>query len=217
MKQTWFDEHGIADGKRTLPFFAGAMHYWRVPRARWPLCLRAMHDQGFTNVETYVPWRVHQPVPDEPPVLDDLVAFLEAAQAAGVSVVLRPGPHVNAELTSFGIPDWVLGEAACQARTAHDTPAWLPIPPRAFPIPSYASAAFHEHVRAWYAAIADVVKPFLGAPVVAIGVDNEAQLFFRTGAYDLDYHPDALAWWREYSGLEDPPRAWHASDAKRCV
>ena len=36
-------------------------------------------------------------------------------------------------------------------------------------------------------------------PVVAIGVDNEAQLFFRTGAYDLDYHPDALAWWREFS------------------
>ena len=166
MKRTWFDEHGIADGTRTLPFFAGAMHYWRVPRGRWPLCLRAMHDQGFTIVETYVPWRVHQPVHDEPAKLDDLAAFLEAAQAAGLSVVLRPGPHVNAELTSFGIPDWVLGEAACQARTAHDTPAWLPVPPRAFPIPSYASAAFHAHVRAWYAAVAEVVKPFLGAPVV---------------------------------------------------
>src|SRR5690242_9242949 len=99
MKRTWFDEHGIADGKRTLPFFSGAMHYWRVPRARWPLCLRAMHEQGFTIVESYVPWRVHQPVPDEPPKLDDLAAFLEAAQAAGLSVVLRPGPHVNAELT----------------------------------------------------------------------------------------------------------------------
>jgi beta-galactosidase len=217
VKLTWFDEHGIADGKRTLPIFAGAMHYWRVPRARWPLCLRAMHEQGFTIVETYVPWRVHQPVPDEAPKLDELVAFLEAAQAAGLAVILRPGPHVNAELTSFGIPDWVLGEAACQARTAHDTPAWLPVPPRAFPIPSYASAAFHAHVRGWYAAVAAAVTPFLGAPVVAIGVDNEAQLFFRTGAYDLDYHPDALAWWREFSGLDDPPRHWAASDAKRCL
>jgi len=219
MATTWFDERGIADGTRTLPFFAGAMHYWRVPRARWATCLKAMHAQGFTLVETYVPWRVHEP---EAGALDwtgdlDLAAFLDEAKAAGLAVVLRPGPHVNAELTSFGIPDWVLADPACQARTAHDTPAWLPVPPRAFPIPSYASADFHKHVKAWYRAVAEIVKPYLGAPVVAIGVDNEAQLFFRTGAYDLDYHPDALAWWREFSGLEDPPRAWDPSDAKRCV
>lgn len=217
MTRTWFDERGIADGTRTLPFFAGAMHYWRVPRARWPLCLRAMHDQGFTIVETYVPWRVHQPEAGVPPALDELAAFLEAAQAAGLAVVLRPGPHVNAELTSFGIPDWVLADPQCQARTAHDTPAWFPVPPRAFPIPSYASRAFHALVGAWYAAVAEVVRPFLGAPVVAIGVDNEAQLFFRTGAYDLDYHPDALTWWREFSGLDDPPRHWAPADAKRCL
>jgi beta-galactosidase len=179
MPTTWFDERGIADGKRTLPFFAGAMHYWRVPRARWASCLKAMHAQGFTLVESYVPWRVHEPEAGE---LDwtgdrDLAAFLDEAKAAGLAVVLRPGPHVNAELTSFGIPDWVLADPACQARTAHDTPAWLPVPPRAFPIPSYASADFHKHVKAWYRAVARIVKPYLGAPVAAIGVDNEAQLF----------------------------------------
>lgn len=215
-RRTWFDERGLNDGTRTLPFYAGALHYWRVPRARWPLCLRAMHDGGFTIVETYVPWRVHQPTPDAPR-LDELPAFLDAAKAAGLAVVLRPGPHVNAELTSFGIPDWVLGEPACQARTSRDTPAWFPVPPRAFPIPSYASTAFRDHVRAWYAAVGEVVAPYLGDPVVAVGVDNEAQLFFRTGAYDLDYHPDALTWWREFSGLGDAPRAWDPTDAKRCL
>jgi beta-galactosidase len=216
-RRTWFDERGLNDGRRALPFYSGAMHYWRVPRARWPLCLRAMHDCGFTIVETYVPWRVHQPERGAPVRLDEVAAFLDAAKAAGLAVVLRPGPHVNAELTSFGIPDWVLAEPACQARTSRDTPAWLPIPPRAFPIPSYASAAFRAHVRAWYAAVAEVVAPYVGDPVVAIGVDNEAQMFFRTGAYDVDYHPDALAWWREWGGLDDPPRAWNPADAKRCV
>ena len=218
-RRTWFDDRGLNDGRRSLPFYAGAMHYWRVPRARWPLCLRALHGAGFTIVETYVPWRVHQPEAGAPAKLDDLAAFLDAAKAEGLAVVLRPGPHVNAELTSFGIPDWVLGEPACQARTSRDTPAWLPVPPRAFPIPSYASTAFRAHVRRWYEAVAAVVAPYLGDPVVAIGVDNEAQMFFRAGAYDLDYHPDALAWWREFSGLDDPPRAWHAQggDAKRCV
>ena len=142
------------------------------------------------------------------------------ARAAGLSVVLRPGPHVNAELTSFGIPDHVLADPACLALTAHGTPAWLPTPPRAWPIPSYASTAFQQRVHAWYAAVAAVAAPHLApdGPVVAIGVDNEAQMFFRLGAYDLDYHPDALAWWRDASGLEGaPPRAWDPADAARCV
>lgn len=221
-RRTWFDDRGLALANgRALPFYAGAMHYWRVEPARWAACLRAMHSLGLTLVETYVPWRVHEPEAGERLWSGerDLARFIEAAWAAGLSVVLRPGPHVNAELTSFGFPDWVLADPACQARTAHGTPAWMPAPPRAFPIPSYASAALHARVRDWYAQVAEVVTPYLGpdGPVVAIGVDNEAQLFFRTGAFDLDYHPDALTWWREHSGLDEPPREWRADDAARCV
>lgn len=226
-RRTWFDPHGLtiataSGGDRRLPFYAGAMHYWRVDPRRWAACLRTIHDQGLTIVETYVPWRVHETADG---VLDwtganDLGAFLTAARAAGLSVVLRPGPHVNAELTSFGIPDHVLADPACLALTAHGTPAWLPTPPRAWPIPSYASTAFQQRVHAWYAAVAAVVAPHLApeGPVVAIGVDNEAQLFFRLGAYDLDYHHDALVWWREATALEGaPPRAWDPADAARCV
>ncbi len=221
-RRTWFDDRGLRlENGRALPFYAGAMHYWRVAPAHWAACLRAIHSLGLTLVETYVPWRVHEPEAGRYAWTGerDLARFIEAAWAAGLSVVLRPGPHVNAELTSFGFPDWVLADPACQARTAHGTPAWLPVPPRAFPIPSYASTMFHGHVRAWYAAVAEVVAPYLGpdGPVVAIGVDNEAQHFFRTGAFDLDYHPDALTWWREHSGLDEPPREWRAADAARCA
>jgi beta-galactosidase len=213
-RRTWFDERGLVVDGRSLPFYAGAMHYWRVDPARWPGCLRAIHSLGLTLVETYVPWRVHEPAHGERAWNDerDLARFLEAARAGGLGVVLRPGPHVNAELTSFGIPDWVLAEPACQARTALGTPAWCPQPPRAFPIPSYASRQFRAHVLAWYTRVAEVVRPYVGDPVVAIGVDNEAQLFFRTGAYDLDYHPDAIAWFGE-----DPPRAWDPARAELCA
>jgi beta-galactosidase len=221
-RRTWFDDRGLKlENGRSLPFYAGAMHYWRVEPSQWAPCLRAMHSLGLTIVETYVPWRVHDPQGGRHVWTGerDLGRFLEAAWAAGLAVVLRPGPHVNAELTSFGFPDWVLADPHCQARTAHGSPAWLPVPPRAFPIPSYASTTFHAHVRTWYGAVADVVRPYLGpdGPVVAIGVDNEAQLFFRAGAFDIDYHPDALAWWREASGLDEPPREWHANDAARCL
>ena len=218
-RRTHFDARGLVVAGRTRPVYSGAMHYWRVPRARWAACLRAIHSLGLTCVETYVPWRVHEPErgsfawsADR-----DLAAFLEAVRAAGLLAILRPGPHINAELTSFGMPDWVLADADCQARTAHGTPAYLPVPPRAFPIPSYASHVFRERVKEWYAAVARVVERFIGDPVVAIGVDNEAQWFFRAGAYDLDYHPDAIEWWREASGLDEPPREWKADDAARCA
>jgi beta-galactosidase len=233
-RRTWFDDRGLVvagavaeagpggEADRRLAFYAGAMHYWRVDPAGWARCLRQIHDLGLTLVESYVPWRVHEPAAGRR-AWDrerDLARFLDAAHAAGLGVVLRPGPHINAELTSFGMPDHVLGDPACQARTARGTPVWLPSPPRAWPVPSYASRAFRARVHAWYAAVAEVVVPRLApdGPVVAIGVDNEAQMFFRLGAYDHDYHPDAVADWHDASGLDgEPPRGWLPDAAARCL
>ncbi|MDX2094116.1 MAG: alpha-amylase family protein [Kofleriaceae bacterium] len=225
-RRTWFDARGLvvatSGGERPLPFYGGALHYWRMKPAQWAPCLRQLHALGLTFVETFVPWRVHETAEKtfDWTGAKDLAAFLDAARSAGLAVVVRPGPHANAELTSFGFPDHVLADAACQARTSRDTPAWLPMPPRAFPIPSYASSALHQRVHAWYAEVARVITPHLApeGPVVALGVDHDAQMFFRLGAYDLDYHPDAIAWWREVTGLDgEPPRAWNPDDAARCI
>lgn len=217
-RRTWFDDRGLIvrdpDGReRPLPFYAGAMHYWRVDPRRWAACLAQLRAVGLTIVETYVPWRVHEP---EPGIFAwtgqlDLGRFLGLARAAGLAVVLRPGPHVNAELTCFGMPDHVVGDPDVQARTARGTPVWMPSPPRAWPVPSYASEAFRGKVAAWYAEVAKIAASHLApaGPVVAIGVDNEAQMFFRLGAYDHDYHPDAIGWWREATReTGEPPRAW---------
>jgi beta-galactosidase len=192
------------------------MHYWRVDPANWKACLRAMHSLGFTAVESYVPWREHEP--DEGAYRwtgqHDLRRFVETAGAAGLAVILRPGPHCNAELTAFGMPDFVIADDDVQARTARGTPVWMPSPPRAWPVPSYASKVFHEYVRHWYAQVAAQIAPLLApdGPIVAIGVDNEAQMFFRLGAFDHDYHPDAIAWFGK-----EAPREWSASDAARCI
>jgi beta-galactosidase len=241
-RRTWFDDRGlvisagargagVVDGaaagiaepaSRHLPFYAGAMHYWRVDPSRWAACLAQIHDLGLTLVETHVPWRVHEPAAG-PRGWDrerDLGRFLDLAAAAGLGVVLRPGPQVNAELTGFGMPDHVLADPACQARSANGAPVWLPAPPRAWPVPSYASAVFRARVRDWFAEVAEVVRDRLApdGPVVAIGIDDDAHMFFRLGAYDHDYHPDAIAAWRDASGLDgEPPRAWDPGDAARCI
>jgi beta-galactosidase len=204
--RTDLDDRGVVVGAgpdpRRLPFYAGAMHYSRVEPAAWAAGLRAIRGAGLRIVDTVVPWRAHEARGrfDFTGRLD-LGRFLDAAHAAGLAVLVRVGPRVDAELTGFGLPDRILGADAMLARTAAGTPAFVPAPPRAFPIPSYASAAFHAEVRAWYAAVAEVIAPRLApdGPVVAIGVDTAAAMFYRLGAFDLDYHPDAIAWWHDHA------------------
>jgi beta-galactosidase len=223
--RTTFDARGLLihdpAAPAALPFWSGSLQYWRTDAGQWRACLRAIAALGLPLVESHVPWNVHETASGRYAWTGarDLAKFLGLAADAGLGVVLRLGPQANAQLTYLGFPERLLRDADVLARAAHGGPAWLPAPPRMFPVPSYASARFHEHVRAWYEAVATVVSPFLApeGPVVALGVDHEAQLFFRAGAFDLDYHPDAIAWWREDGGDGEPPRAWDPAHPHRSI
>ncbi|HEY4241359.1 MAG TPA: beta-galactosidase [Kofleriaceae bacterium] len=199
----------LADGAR-LPLYAGELDYARVDPGEWAPGLRRLRALGFTVVSASVPWRLHEPAPGrfEWQGALDLPAFLAAAAAAELRVVLRVGPSIGLPWTSFGLPDHVLAEEACLAVTSRDTPAWVPAPPRAFPMPSYASAAFRARVREWFGALAGVVTP--DGPLVAIGVDRGD--YFRGAAFDVDYHADAIA-----AFGREAPRAWDPAHASRCI
>src|SRR5271167_1416790 len=92
-----------------LPLWAGAMHYWRHPPHEWRAGLEAMRAMGLRLLDTYVPWGVHETSAGAfdfgtgDPRLD-AAAFLRMAHEIGLRCVLRPGPHINAELTFFGLP-----------------------------------------------------------------------------------------------------------------
>ncbi len=199
--------HGLdlGGGQPTLPLWAGAMHYWRHPVGEWRACLEAMRAMGLRLVDTYVPWGVHETGPGEydfgerDPRLD-VARFLQMAHEVGLKCVLRPGPHINAELTYFGLPERVVWDAACQARTPGGHPVILPIVPVAFPVPSYASDAFLEETGRWYRAVGERLSRLRWpeGPVVLVQVDNEGALYFRDGQYDQDYHPDAVRAFREF-------------------
>lgn len=160
---------------------------------------------GLRMVETYVPWGVHERSDGSfdfgrfDPRLD-IARFLEEAAEEGLRVFLRPGPHINAELTYFGLPERIVHGPTYQARSGRGNPVTLFFPPRMFATPSYASETFHVEVRAWYAAVANVVRPYLypAGPIVLLQVDNEAAFYFRDGPYDSDYHPDALSRWSDF-------------------
>jgi beta-galactosidase len=198
----------LGDGE-ILPLWAGAMHYWRHPPSEWRACLEAMRAMGLRMLDTYVPWGVHETASrdfdfGERDPRFDVRLFLEIAHEVGLRCLLRPGPHINAELTYFGLPERIVWDPECQARTPGGHPVMLPIVPVAFPVPSYASDAFLEETARWYRAVGQRVSHLCwpAGPIVLIQVDNEGALYFRDGQYDQDYHPDAIAAFREFLRLK---------------
>lgn len=201
------EARGLRIGDEVVPLWAASAHYWRLEPGDWKPVLRAVRDVGFRFVDTYVPWDVHELGPGD---FDfgtensklDVVRFLELAHELGLYCIVRPGPHINAELTRFGIPERVIWDPECQARSPEGKPVVLPAPPLAFPVPSYASEAYLTEVAQWYGALGAVLGPLAhpDGPIVLLQVDNEGALFFRDGVYDQDYHPDAVASYRRFLG-----------------
>lgn len=207
MRNVEVHPHGLAlRGKEEiLPLWVGAMHYWRHAPEHWGPCLDAMKAMGLRLVDTYVPWGVHEIAQGrfdfgESFARLDVKRFLHMCAERDLYVVVRPGPHINAELTYFGLPERVVWDRACQARTPRDNPVILPIVPVAFPVPSYASDAFHDETALWFEAVgrelAELQYP--NGPIVMWQIDNEGALYFRDGPYDQDYHPDAIRLFRSF-------------------
>ena len=192
-------------GRKRIALRSAAMHYWRHAPETWATSLAAVRDLGLSMVETYIPWGVHE---NADGTFDfgatdprkDLGRFLEEAEAAGLYVFVRPGPHINAELTYFGLPERVVRDPEVQARTPRGNAVTLYFPPRMFPVPSHASERYFDQVDAWFEALAPVLAPHVWpeGPVVLLQIDNELGYFFRNGPFCQDYHPDAVAQWHGY-------------------
>jgi len=205
----------LGTGARSVGLWSGAVHYWRLAREDWRPALEELAALGLPIVETYAPWGVHEIGPGEFDFGErdprkNLAAFLDLAGELGLMVFLRPGPHINAELTYFGIPERVVYDKACQARSPRQNPVILSFPPEMFPVPSYASRNYHREVGRWFDAVGAIAAPRIwpDGPIVLLQVDNEASYYFRDDNYEQDYHPDAVALWKRFvegkhGGLSD--------------
>ncbi|GAA5206137.1 beta-galactosidase [Microbacterium kyungheense] len=148
------------DGRPWLPV-SGELHYSRVPRERWTERLRLMRAGGITVVATYVLWLHHEPVRGEASFDGglDVAAFVDAARAEGLEVVLRIGPWAHGEARNGGFPDWVQ-----QAPVAHrtDDPAYLAL------------------VAEWFGRLARALGD-RGRPDVLLGIQLENELYDQPG------------------------------------
>ncbi|HVA59285.1 MAG TPA: beta-galactosidase [Mycobacteriales bacterium] len=155
----------------------------------------------------------------------DLHGFLGMCRERGFRVILRPGPFISDEWRNGGLPDWLLlaGYPQIYERGPDGsalTPGFPFSPPAGvvtgggplfyFPSPSYASSSYLASARAWFAAFAAFIRPWLasaGGPVVNIQVDDESCFYYRFGPFEVDYHPEMIARYRAVEG-SSPPTAW---------
>jgi beta-galactosidase len=202
---------GLDINGQHVPVYSGTIHYWRLERDRWALILDRAKELGFNMIETYIPWSIHEVYPghfdwgQEDP-RKDVEAFMQLCEEKGLWLLVRPGPLINAELTDFGFPEWVLLDPEVQAKTAAgglhlDAMAGLH-PPHQFPVPSYASEKFFFESGKWFDAICPIMARHLAPQgcIVAVQSDNETCYLFHDQPYATDYSADSISLYRHFLG-----------------
>ncbi|KAL9848454.1 LOW QUALITY PROTEIN: beta-galactosidase-1-like protein [Geothlypis trichas] len=102
-------------------YISGSIHYARVPRPAWRDRLLKMYMSGLSAVQ-HVPWNYHETLPGVYDFTGNRVeAFLDLT-AAGLLVILRPGPYICAEWEMGGLHAWLLWKPDIILRTY---PAYL--------------------------------------------------------------------------------------------
>ncbi len=149
------DSDFLVDG-RPVRLLSGALHYFRVHEGQWGHRLAMLRAMGLNCVETYVPWNLHEPGPGVFRDVEAVGRFLDAAHAAGLWAIVRPGPYICAEWENGGLPHWVTGGLGARVRTRDE--------------------GFLGPVERWFSRLLPqlVDRQFdRGGPVVMVQVENE--------------------------------------------
>jgi beta-galactosidase GanA len=107
---TW-DEHSFMIRGERLFLFSGEFHPFRLPLpGLWLDILQKIKAIGFNGVSFYTDWGLLEGNPGH--VVTDgiwsLDKFFSAAAQAGIYLLARPGPYINAETVAGGMPGWTL-------------------------------------------------------------------------------------------------------------
>ncbi|KAI0738819.1 glycoside hydrolase superfamily [Daedaleopsis nitida] len=145
---------------------SGEFHTFRLPVPDlWLDIFQKMVAAGLNGVSIYIHMGATNPSRG---VLDfndwrALQPIFDAAKLAGIFVVIRPGPYINAETTAGGIAHWITSEVAGTLRT--NASDW--------------TAAYEPYIDGIIQAVVpnQVTK---GGPVLAVQIDNE---FSQTAAH----------------------------------
>ncbi|KAK1239242.1 hypothetical protein MKX08_006303 [Trichoderma sp. CBMAI-0020] len=106
---TWDEDALYIHGERVV-IFSGEVHPFRLPVPSLYLdVFQKIKALGFNMVSFYVDWALLEGKPGHfrADGIFDLEPFFEAATQAGIYLLARPGPYINAEASGGGFPGWL--------------------------------------------------------------------------------------------------------------
>ncbi|KAF2128763.1 glycoside hydrolase family 35 protein [Dothidotthia symphoricarpi CBS 119687] len=106
---TW-DEHSLFVHGERIIFWGGEFHPFRLPvPSLWLDIFQKIKAMGYNGASFYSAWVLHEPKPGhfQAEGVFDWEPYFEAAKKAGVYLVARPGPYINAEVSGGGFPGWL--------------------------------------------------------------------------------------------------------------
>lgn len=195
------DGRFVVDGE-PLKLYGGAVHYWRLDRDKWDGILDSVKGMGFNMISIYMPWEIHEIAKGEFDFSGnkDIDAFMTLCEQKGLTIVARPGPQINSELTWFGYPKRILENDRLHARNAKGGITVLTQVPKPIPALNYAADEFFEETALWYDAICAILAKhaYPNGGLVAAQVDNEMAYFFCINAYAADFSEASLRNYRTF-------------------
>ena len=118
-----FDRYSLILAGHRVFIWSGEFHPFRLPSpSLWPDVLEKMKAEGFNAVSIYFDWGYHSSAPGAYDFtgVRDMDRVVADAQRAGLYVIARPGPYINAELDAGGFPGWLLTQAGHARSNAPD-------------------------------------------------------------------------------------------------
>ncbi|KAH8890603.1 glycoside hydrolase family 35 protein [Thozetella sp. PMI_491] len=106
---TWDNSSLFINGER-LMIFSGEFHPFRLPvPSLWLDVFQKVKALGLNTCSFYVHWAQLEGKPGHFSAkgIFDYSAFFAAAKEAGIYLIARPGPYINAEASGGGFPGWL--------------------------------------------------------------------------------------------------------------
>ncbi len=170
-----YDQYSLMIGGKRTVIYSGEFDPWRTPSpSLWLDRLEKMKADGFNAVTPYFDWDYHSPAPGDYDFtgIRDINTFLNDAQKAGLYVIARPGPYINAETDAGGFPGWLVTQSGTARTDA----------------PDYVAAA-----EQWLSEVDPIIAAHQitrGGDVILYQVENE--LFYNEPA-TVNYMADLIA------------------------
>ncbi|OLN85748.1 putative beta-galactosidase A 2 [Colletotrichum chlorophyti] len=168
---TW-DQHSLFVRGERVMIFSGEIHPFRLPVPSLYLDLfQKVKALGLNTVSFYADWALMEGRAGSFSAggVFDLQPFFDAATKAGIYLIARPGPYINAEVSGGGFPGWLM---RTRARLRTSDPEFLS-----------ATDNYMSHICSIIAK-AQITN---GGPVILFQPENEYTNFERNRSPDGDY------------------------------